>query len=149
MQSGEFNEQINRLKTTYGDKNYPDERITAIWNETRNLDFYEFENVITRIIGAERYAPMVDKIKEYISGYQKLNYEQQKMRMEEEMALNPCKRCGGTGFVIASHRNIPSSDFAFRCSCKAAEFYVSKKIPLWSNSYLQNYQPKYEDWSAT
>jgi hypothetical protein len=63
----EFDQQVNRLKDCFGDRNYSDERMKVIWKEVGTLSSYWLSSVIDQFIGECRQAPLMPEFREQIA----------------------------------------------------------------------------------
>ncbi|HMX98737.1 MAG TPA: hypothetical protein PK473_03110 [Nitrosomonas sp.] len=61
-----FQIQIKRLKETYGDKAYPEERIKVLWAQFKNVQNHEFVDTVTMLIANHRQPPMLGEIEKEI-----------------------------------------------------------------------------------
>jgi hypothetical protein len=59
-----FNEQVARLKRTYGDKQYPAERVKLIFIGLKSLTDEKFQDIVSEAIANNRSAPMLKELSE-------------------------------------------------------------------------------------
>lgn len=62
-----FRENISRLKKTFGDKNYEDERVTIFWRAWQHVDDIVFVSAIDWVIANCRFTPLQKEIDEAIT----------------------------------------------------------------------------------
>lgn len=62
MEQNFFRDQMRRLVETYGERNYPTERVELIWKAFHMLPSSAFEAVVTECIANHRSAPMVNDL---------------------------------------------------------------------------------------
>jgi hypothetical protein len=60
----EFQVQIERLRSNYGQQAYGTERASILWREISQFSAKWFSTVVDQFIGSERQAPMLDKFRE-------------------------------------------------------------------------------------
>lgn len=53
-----FDQQINRLKLTFGDKSFSSERIKLIWASVHFLDDYVFTKIVNHMISTFKVSPL-------------------------------------------------------------------------------------------
>lgn len=112
-----FEGQINRLKETFGDKNYNQERFTIFWNNFKFELDGTFEKAVTSLIANSKYAPLLNEIKEAV--FLARPYFKPSNNQKED-PTDPvkydCDYCKDTGFYLCTK---PDSDglWAFRCHC--------------------------------
>jgi hypothetical protein len=66
MQLEVFQDQIQRLKATYGEKNYPEERVKVLWAQFKKVENIEFADAVTYLIANYRAAPMLHEIEKEV-----------------------------------------------------------------------------------
>lgn len=71
MSPEQYAVQIDRLKDTYGDRAYPDERVRLIYKTLGYVHDWEFERVCNALIANKRAAPMLSDIVEELQDMQK------------------------------------------------------------------------------
>lgn len=59
MNGQEFGKEIERIKRTFGDKYYPQDRIDLIWLGVKDFSAHWFKYFIDQLISTSRQAPMV------------------------------------------------------------------------------------------
>src|SRR3954462_10986965 len=97
MNLQEFDSQVNRLRDTFGDRSYPDERVKIIWREVQSLGRAWFERTIDRLIGEFRKAPMLPDIRFLIAEERERHRQTEKLRDTVagwQVPVNPrCSQC--------------------------------------------------------
>jgi len=109
-----FMEQMKRLMTHYGDKNFSTEYVKLLKFEMIDLNDYQFEDVCRSLILNCRYAPLLKDFQKYAN----------KKRYQSDQAMgdaNQCTICEGTGFTFVNeddpmkiYTGVPTSKF---CKC--------------------------------
>lgn len=84
MTFDQFKNQIHRLSLTFGEKNYPDERVLIFWKEFKYTDFNLFQEAISRAIAEEPRAPLISKLRDYVGGVRQEFYLKQKEKNKKE-----------------------------------------------------------------
>lgn len=80
----QFQNQVKRLANTFGAKNYPEERITVFWKEFKYTDYNLFQEAISRAIAEELRAPMISRLRDFVSVVRQEYYSKQKERNKKE-----------------------------------------------------------------
>ncbi len=116
MNTIEFNEQIDRLKSVYGAKNFPNERIKSIWFAFKSFDVRDVEEGITKIIEENYLPPTMSKMKEAIR-------RKREVDMLDELRPS-CHECSGTGRMMRFKQgeDVP---YAFKCNCPNGQDYYT------------------------
>jgi hypothetical protein len=63
MDWSEYKQQIARLRSVYGDRNYPDERVMVLWGEVKEFPFFWFKKIVDRFIGESLKPPMLPEFR--------------------------------------------------------------------------------------
>ena len=66
MTKNEFITQINRLKSVFGDRSYPDERVKIIWDKFSCVNDAEFSDCVSKLISENRMPPMVPEFSVFL-----------------------------------------------------------------------------------
>ncbi len=66
MELSIFQAQTERLKGTYGDRNYPDERLKLFWRAFANCFATDFEDAVSECVANRRAPPMLKELGEAI-----------------------------------------------------------------------------------
>jgi len=126
----EFLPKISILQKVYGEKAYPAERVSVMWNKFKCLTYQEWSAGIDRAIASNRWAPMMPQLEDvFINEINKSAQLNRKMIVSK--ATNGiCKHCKNTGIVMKT-RARDMIEFAFRCTCPLGEpdFLFSGSIP--------------------
>lgn len=85
----EFTKQIGRLKETYGDKIYNDERLAILWHEVGSYSNEIWERAISELIASHQKAPLLPEIRKSIALQRERAYAHEKSRhtMESRRAV--------------------------------------------------------------
>lgn len=67
MHQHEFDTQMARLKDTFGDSKYGEERTELIWVEVKNFTEDWFRAVVSELIGSSAFAPLLPAFREHCS----------------------------------------------------------------------------------
>lgn len=159
-----FNDQIQRLVSTFGKTNFSDERVKLIWNISERLNENEFKQIVNHFLANARYAPLPDDFNQAVKA-------ELKSRPQGYMAIDvtrgkPCTKCLGTGEMEAQcivemfnllAPTISQSDYAeyvrrhdkttlgvmfgFICDCSNGASYNGKAKVRWSDTCTQYYMP--------
>lgn len=139
MNESEFLLQIDRLKETYGEKIYSNERIKLIWNQLKHVPQKYFENCVSDIIASSPTAPMLPKLQESLSGKTDQIQESKKIEIEFLKEKSPeCRYCGNTGIIYAEEIGT-IYEATFRCFCPVAEK-IGNNWPIWSEQFSFRYE---------
>lgn len=132
---------MDRLKSTYGVKSYPDERVEVVFREVGSLPSHELELIVTELIGTNRHAPMLDDIRKQAADVKKRYGDKRELSFLQTNEGDGCKWCDKKGFILAQSVAL-GSNFVFSCGCKYFLFY-SWPYPQWNESLLSDYKPDY------
>jgi hypothetical protein len=84
MNMAEFDTQISRLKNTFGDRAYPDERLKLIWREVREFSSGWFEKLVDRLICDSRLPPLLPEFRNEISRERERLWDLQKKQHTQD-----------------------------------------------------------------
>ena len=133
MNISEFKSQIDRLKSVYGERSYPEEREEIIWREMRYLLAFEFERIVSELIGTNATAPMLTKFREAKFDLGRKNAGTDDKELSAWIDAQPnCSLCNKTGAVLAK-RKADMYQFAFMCSCALGQR-KHPRLPRWDIS---------------
>jgi len=140
MNLNEFERQMDRLKSVYGDKAYPDERAELIWKEMRYLPVHQFEEIVGEMIASSAQAPMMGKFREAKQDLGRRHASEYEQRDNDWTDTQPdCHDCDKTGSIVATlNRN--QTIYAFRCPCPIGER-KHPKLPKWGVHLFSEYTP--------
>lgn len=62
-----FEQRFMKIITTFGAKNYSQDRVSIIFHEVKNFSASDFERVVSHLIGNQRVAPLVAEFRRTIS----------------------------------------------------------------------------------
>jgi len=77
----EFTHQVDRLKSSFGEKNYPAERIKILWDELRHQDAAWMNKVVTRLIGESRFPPLLPEFRDALAIQRERGWNTEKQQM--------------------------------------------------------------------
>ena len=135
MTESEFLFQMNRLITVYGDRAYPQERVTQILLKNKWRHPKVFEDAIDCLIGDNAHPPMLSKIQEACAASQRRFPEldtdpfkpiREKI-YEETRVSSPCSRCGNYGVFDVYRKYSGLVSVGMLCRCSSAE--LARKLP--------------------
>lgn len=136
MTEFEYGAQIDRLKAVYGDKAYPDERVSMIWKKMKWRHPDVLEMAVDQLIADNQYAPLLNKILEAavaaerahpelrIDPYAEVRIELSNRRRESTQ----CHMCWGVGIITAYRKDLeghPGEDLL--CTCYSGR--LAEKLP--------------------
>jgi hypothetical protein len=113
----EFGSQMDRLKQTFGEKSYPEERVRLLWSDYGHVPIGVFSDGISKLIKEKRYAPLGDELRDVFSYFSSGSRREEKIKAIKEKGR--CGICDDTGSVIKE-----CNDRVFRaarCSCDLGE----------------------------
>jgi len=145
MTLDEYKSQIIRLKETFGDKHFPEERIKTLWEKIKTQGFNEFKRATDKII-LEKYTPPPASVI-----LESINEFKDRVRKEEKAeVLFDCSWCGQSGFVTARPNESSDNSVAFRCACEWFSFKAKGNFTVWDNAFKSRYYPefyRFQEWS--
>lgn len=116
MVKAEFDLQVQRLRSVYGNSRYPDERVDMLWAKFQTVPFTDFKRAISKLIASEPHAPLYDKIQMELG--QTVIGIRQKM-VEEQAEKQDCSTCKNTGRY--STKATDGTSWSWRCRCKLGD----------------------------
>lgn len=142
-----FDNQIQRLSSTFGKNAFSDERVKLIWNSCNKLSNDEFAKITNFFIASSRQAPLPEEFRSSASN--ELN------RRERERAdvQFDCRQCDDVGFFEAMcikqfHEDLElGRHYTFMCNCAKAPasnsnwkaHYGEYYVPTWDARWPQKY----------
>lgn len=138
-----FKSQIARLINVYGDKYYPQERVSIFWKWAKNKDQEIFYIAVCDLIADSSTAPLMSKIQE--------EYRQAQKRLgrdgylEKWIAAQPeCRKCGKNGFLVATNKTTKEV-FAFNCTFCEIGTKTNPSFPAWNESLSESYEVEFNN----
>jgi len=150
MNMAEFEDQMDRLASEYGDKHYSAERRRLIWKSIMNFSPSHLERAIDSLVADREKAPLKSPILEALANTRGGEGYSNDHKVDEN-----CHKCYGSGDFVAvlmepctvwnpetKCMDIPAlhpHTYAFRCPyCVSAEVLgLSKSTPLFSDGFLK------------
>jgi len=137
MDTTVFGLQIDRLKKIYGERFYPDARVTAIYAWAKNMPLEKFSKIIDDAIAniPNSKPPMLADLKEIFPKYN-----------EVRTATQPrCKCCHDRGQFMALSKSNPNDPMAaedFACPyCEAGK--SQRHLKYWQEHDAEKYTPSF------
>lgn len=136
MKQVEFDAQIERMVSFYGDKAYPRERIEMIYRAVKYYHPEVWQLAVDMIIADCERAPMLSKIKEFLRLAQNQlpdketidpNAHIRAQLNDAAKAARPCYKCFNTGLIVVYRKWQGLSEAALACNCQWGE--VVTKLP--------------------
>lgn len=133
MDSKVFREQMERLMSCFGERNYNTDRCALIWKECSNLSNEWMIRTVDHFIGNERHAPLMPEFRSEIAKEREHNWKAQK---NDKWVLPPnlsdylCSDCDNKGIVnVDQEGNVLTMGvgYIFKCHCK----YGSQRTEKW------------------
>lgn len=152
----EFEPAIARLRTVYGDKAYPKERVEVIFRSVKYSSSRVWDETVTELIGEAMHAPPLSKIREVLYLVKKRFNESSdpwQAQREEIRGLertSSCRQCYGSGTLAAHRRSDPHEHlFVFSCDCYAGQVAIQLpenrgKIRQWDMGVAQEWKHGFE-----
>ena len=125
MTQQEFQSQVERLKSVYGDRAYPDERVKLLWSAAGSLPGDWFRRTVDSLIS---------DFQEAIGAERERVWRSQKAAQlsAKVMDFARCSWCGGNGVVLARRKD-DHTPWAFKCRCSNARN-DNRNYPIFSES---------------
>lgn len=145
----EFDKCMGSLFSFYGNKSYETQRIEVFWNDLKNEDANELMSAFEMIKKAERVAPMIPKIRQYLQKVKQVKKIVNDNNSSGAAFLDyfgfkdglQCNHCKGKGFVIYTDKK---SSVAFACKyCTNGEaqynyasHHLKQKMDAWKQNQI-------------
>lgn len=108
-----FEMQIQRLKTTFGDRPYSEPRVELIWKKFHIIDNSVFELAVNNLISNSRYAPLVYDFDQELAGQMT---DAKQNRIDKITQGKHCHACNNTGRVSVQ-QDTKYAPYSYRCHC--------------------------------
>jgi hypothetical protein len=126
MNRKEFNEQMARLISVYGQNKYPVERLDMIFRAVNAISLEHFENQVSEFIGSSDKPPLMQDFRNALAG---LLTEAIKKLMETKLVNIPsCLNCDNTGHARMYEKDT-GFEFAFQCTCERGKI-LCRSFPI-------------------
>jgi hypothetical protein len=96
MQPSEFQENISKLKEAYGERNYPEIRVTGLWKTLSVFAPTVFTKAVDKLILTARTAPLYTELREQCEFEQRNRPRPMEARRELH---DECPDCGFNGVI--------------------------------------------------
>lgn len=110
----EFEKQIERLKSVYGDRVYQGERKEIFWQRFADISAFDFKKAVDNLIACEQYAPMLPKFEAVLLVELKNAADAKQEKLLSQ--LPHCTSCDSTGAKLYVHTE-QLATYAFQCHC--------------------------------
>lgn len=136
MTQQEFDLEMNRLVSFYGDKAYPTERIDLIYKSLRWQHPEVWNKAVDLAMADSEKAPLLAKLTEFVNRAKSMlpdlkaddPYAPIRAQIDEAMkSKNPCYKCGNSGLIIAYRKWQGLSEAVLACNCQWGD--VAVKVP--------------------
>lgn len=137
MSPQEFGAQIDRLKRTFGDRAYPEERNRLIYREVKDFDRRWLESVVDGLIANCRQAPILADFAQVISAEKERVWKKTRDAGESawvERTSWACAYCCDSGVFLARKDSEPGPS-AFRCHCERGGEDSRRAIPQFKSDH--------------
>lgn len=124
----QFNIQIERLSSVFGEKAFSEQRLALIWRHVERLSYSEFLKIIENFLGSFRYAPLPNDFKDAAASEMRAN---PRKAIEVHVWTPNCFECDDAGVIVVYPE--PEIESLMRCLCDKGTNHFSK-LPEWSNS---------------
>lgn len=88
MDSKTFQEQVSRLKRTYGQDSYPQACVESLWDELKHVPDRKFVKAINRVLANNpnpRFPPGIEEIEKKLATIHEEDWEEKKLNYREEV----------------------------------------------------------------
>lgn len=142
MNAKVFDQQMEKLKSSFGLKSFEGQKSILIWKYVQNLFDSEFEKIVDHMIASFRYAPLPNDFNEAAKAELKSRYQSGWKERTEKEAARPidCEWCIDSGFLYCSESDNPTTQFFMLCDCPAGKAKSDDLIPHWSKSVAGAYK---------
>lgn len=133
MMQQEFMIELDRLKSVYGEKAYPEERVKILWNEFKTYEIARFKKAVDFLVAENFNAPPISKIRDAMF------YTPNASSALKQAPDYDCSWCGQSG-VVTVFRKKDRAKFTLRCPCD--DFGKQKhgeRIPVWKESFFKSF----------
>lgn len=148
MTDHSFELGMQRLIKVYGMQAYPPERKMMILKLVKDLSCEDWVEVVSEIIGSQRYAPMADKIREIAQPWiDRLNASiaarHRATLAQRRVEGLTCRYCDDSGLITAFKKE-SGYEMSFRCpdaDCQGAKVNCNKFDVPWAARFEADYVP--------
>ena len=129
MLNDDYIKQIERLRSTFGEKKFPKEMVKTMWWRLKGYSDHIFSNAVDSLICEAKFPPKLSEIIDHCN--------QAKNKIPRPVTeLGYCLECRGMGVIFAKHK-VNRCEFSFRCpGCHPPEF---SAIPEWRKELLKDF----------
>ena len=124
----QFNIQMERLSSVFGEKAFSEQRLALIWRHVEKLSYPAFFKITEHFLGSFRFAPLPNDFKDAVGSEMRSN---PRRGVEVQTWAPTCSECDDTGVVVVCPE--PEIESLMRCLCDKGTNHFSK-LPEWSNS---------------
>lgn len=119
MENTQFINLMDKLKRTFGERNYPDDRIRGLWDQFKHVSMFTFDNAVQEMVLRERNAPLFDQIREYV--FRAEEKAKASGRAHSVVKLAACDECNQNGWRWV-YKWIKGRWYESIASCENCEF---------------------------
>lgn len=138
MTRQEFSQSIDVLKKVFGDKAYPEERVTTLYNSFATVSFGVWLKAIPHAINNNRFAPLEKELAESLTSVFLETGSKNSLKPNLD-DFSGCDRCDHVGwFYIKTNQPDPIQKRVLTgvaaCSCPKGAFLVkANKLQAWED----------------
>jgi len=116
-----FKIAMQKMISVYGEKAYPKARLDLLLKAVEDCDDQEFMNFCDRMIGEEKFAPMIDKFQQFAAKDKAQRMQKHRLNLMGKLEQGKaCRYCADDGRLLAKRRS-DGTTWAFICPyCESA-----------------------------
>ena len=141
MTEEQFSLQVQRLQANYNKNAFNEQRLSLIRSYARELDYNEFEQIVTGFIKVMRLAPMPsDFEKACRTSRLRLENRHGGSPGDSQRVINECESCYESGLLIIKKRDGSDNKLKFvKCDCVFGEE-ETYKLPVFNSELFPDWQ---------
>lgn len=133
----QFNAQMGRLYSLFGEKAFSNERLKLIWNFTSDLDDNSFEHIVDHMVSNFRQIPLPKDFKEAAIAERNSKADYRNTAAVNGEMKYDCLDCHDLGYMLLKSR-ADGKELLVRHKCAAGET-NSISIPFFTRPMLDDY----------
>jgi len=114
MEKWDFDLAMRRLVSVYGEKSFPPDRVSILWNRFHGLDPFKWKEMIDSLIATQRFVPLLNEMETWL-------LENKNFYKSPERVAG-CKTCDGHGTFM---EDVNGYMYGYRCECHAGNPFSS------------------------